>query len=68
MNTPPRSRFSCRIFSARATCTPADAKLQPGIFAGSYISRNREYKALIGTIAGLAVVWLRMWLQRRYGY
>jgi hypothetical protein len=37
-------------------------------FSWELYRRNREYKALIGTIAALAVVWLRMWLQRRYGY
>ncbi|MFZ0522136.1 MAG: isoprenylcysteine carboxylmethyltransferase family protein [Candidatus Acidiferrales bacterium] len=37
-------------------------------FSWAQYRRNREYKALIGTIAGLAVVWLRMWLQRHYGY
>ena len=46
---------------------PHDAKLEQG-FSWELYQRNREYKALIGTIAGLAVVWLRMWLQRRYGY
>jgi protein-S-isoprenylcysteine O-methyltransferase Ste14 len=30
--------------------------------------RNREYQALLGAIAGLAVVWLRMWVRARYGY
>jgi protein-S-isoprenylcysteine O-methyltransferase Ste14 len=37
-------------------------------FSWQLYRRNREYKALIGTIAALAVVWLRMWLERRYGY
>ena len=38
------------------------------VFSGELYRRNREYKALIGTIAAFAVVWLRMWLLRRYGY
>ena len=37
-------------------------------FSWTQYRRNREYKALIGTIAALALVWLRMWLHRRYGY
>ncbi|MFZ3218177.1 MAG: isoprenylcysteine carboxylmethyltransferase family protein [Candidatus Acidiferrales bacterium] len=37
-------------------------------FSWDLYRRNREYKALIGTIAALGVVWLRIWLQRRYGY
>ena len=46
---------------------PADAT-PDNTFSWDQYRRNREYKALIGTIAGLAIVWLRMWLQRRYGY
>jgi protein-S-isoprenylcysteine O-methyltransferase Ste14 len=46
---------------------PADATPDK-TFSWDQYRRNREYKALIGTIAGLAIVWLRMWLQRRYGY
>jgi len=38
------------------------------VFSWAQYRRNREYQALIGTIAGLAVVWLRMWLRGRYGY
>jgi len=30
--------------------------------------RNREYQALMGTLAGLALLWLRMWLRMRFGY
>ena len=37
-------------------------------FSWEQYRRNREYKALIGTLAGLVAVWLRMWLHRRYGY
>jgi len=32
-----------------------------------YLS-NREYQALIGTIAGLASLVLRIWIRRRFGY
>lgn len=37
-------------------------------FSWAQYRSNREYKALIGTIAGVGVVWLRMWLRRRFGY
>jgi len=37
-------------------------------FSWAQYSRNREYQALIGTLAGLAAVWLRMWIRARYGY
>jgi hypothetical protein len=50
----------------RAGESPAGASGQK--FSWMRYRRNREYKALIGTITGLAVVWLRMWLRRRFGY
>jgi protein-S-isoprenylcysteine O-methyltransferase Ste14 len=37
-------------------------------FSWPQYGRNREYQALLGVIAGLAVVWLRMWVRARYGY
>ena len=37
-------------------------------FSGAQYLRNREYRALIGTAAGLAIIWLRMWLRMRFGY
>jgi protein-S-isoprenylcysteine O-methyltransferase Ste14 len=30
--------------------------------------RNREYQALLGSLGGLAVLWLRMWVRTRWGY
>jgi len=37
-------------------------------FSWAQYLRNREYKALIGTVAGLGVLFLRMWIRRRFGY
>ena len=37
-------------------------------FSRAQYLRNREYKALIGTIAGLGVLFLRMWIRWRFGY
>jgi protein-S-isoprenylcysteine O-methyltransferase Ste14 len=37
-------------------------------FSWAQYRRNREYQALVGTIAGLGIVWLRMWLRGRFGY
>lgn len=37
-------------------------------FSWSQYMRNREYKALIGTLAGLGILWLRMWVRARTGY
>ena len=37
-------------------------------FSWPQYRRNREYNTLIGTVAGLAVMWLRMWIRARFGY
>ena len=37
-------------------------------FSWAQYRRNREYQALLGTIAGLGIVWLRMWIHTRVGY
>ena len=37
-------------------------------FSWAQYRRNREYQALLGTIAGLGIVWLRMWIRMRFGY
>jgi protein-S-isoprenylcysteine O-methyltransferase Ste14 len=37
-------------------------------FSWALYVRNREYRALIGTLGGIALVWLRMWLRWRWGH
>jgi protein-S-isoprenylcysteine O-methyltransferase Ste14 len=37
-------------------------------FSWARYRRNREYQAFIGTIAGIGVVWLRMWIRARFGH
>ncbi|MGH9747327.1 MAG: methyltransferase family protein [Candidatus Acidiferrales bacterium] len=37
-------------------------------FSWAQYLRNREYRALVGTIAALGMVWLRMWIRLRYGF
>jgi len=51
----------------RAAKRPANG-LASKDFSWPQYRRNREYKALIGTVGALAIVWLRMWLRARYGY
>ena len=75
-----RRRFGA-VFDAYAARVPlffpwfarADARSSGSEAGGQQFSwaqyrRNREYKALIGTIAGLGVLFLRMWILRRSGY
>jgi protein-S-isoprenylcysteine O-methyltransferase Ste14 len=40
----------------------------PKVFSWAQYRRNREYKALVGTIGAFTFVWLRMWLRARYGF
>jgi protein-S-isoprenylcysteine O-methyltransferase Ste14 len=50
--------------------TEASASLLPGAktFSWAQYRRNREYQALLGTIAGLGVMCFRMWIHSRLGY
>jgi protein-S-isoprenylcysteine O-methyltransferase Ste14 len=57
--------FFPNIFSAATR--PSEGELKRP-FSWQQFRRNREYKALIGTVGALAMVWLRAWLRGRYGY
>ena len=57
--------FFPKVFSTAALPSESEPKKT---FSWQQFRRNREYKALIGTIGALAIVWLRMWLRGRYGY
>ena len=57
--------FFPRVFSTARLPSEGEPKKT---FSWQQFRRNREYKALIGTIGALAIVWLRMWLKGRYGY
>ena len=37
-------------------------------FSWAQYARNREYKALIGSLLGVGVMWLRMYIRHRFGY
>jgi len=52
--------------TSREAPSPSAAPAQ--VFSWAQYRKNREYQALIGTIAGLGVVWLRMWLRARFGH
>jgi hypothetical protein len=51
----------------RASRQPAAGEA-PKVFSWAQYRRNREYKALVGTIGAFTFVWLRMWLQARFGF
>lgn len=69
-----RKRFGARfdeyakrvpLFLPSITAKSVD---QDGKFSWTQYSRNREYNALIGTAFGVAVMCLRMYVRRRFGY
>jgi protein-S-isoprenylcysteine O-methyltransferase Ste14 len=37
-------------------------------FSWQLYQRNREYKALVGTVVGLGLLWVRMWLRVHWGH
>lgn len=55
--------------AANAAAAPgAPAPGAAKTFSWAQYQRNREYRALAGTLAGIGVVWLRMWLRARWGH
>jgi hypothetical protein len=47
---------------------PSAAALPAREFSWAQYRRNREYQAFVGTIAGLGILWLRMWIHARLGH
>lgn len=58
--------FFPRLVGTGGKAPSLEAPAQKFSWAG--YRRNREYRALIGTIAGLGILWLRMWLRMRLRY
>jgi protein-S-isoprenylcysteine O-methyltransferase Ste14 len=54
-------RYSAPVTSGSGAIPPSKR------FSWKLYRRNREYNALIGTMVGLALLWLRMWLHRHFG-
>ena len=52
--------------SAAPSVAPSPAK-PAEMFSWAQYRRNREYQAAIGVVAGLGIVWLRMWIRARFG-
>lgn len=58
--------FLPRLTPGSLASAPQSAPRQP--FSWPQYRRNREYQALIGVLAGLGILWLRMWLRMRFGH
>jgi protein-S-isoprenylcysteine O-methyltransferase Ste14 len=56
------------LFFPRYSARPAESQANVAgseRFSWALYQRNREYKATIGTIVGLGLLWVRMWLHSR---
>jgi protein-S-isoprenylcysteine O-methyltransferase Ste14 len=61
--------FFPRPFGGGLAETRANAnRSENDAFSWAQYQRNREYRALIGAVAALAMVALRMWIRLRFGY
>jgi protein-S-isoprenylcysteine O-methyltransferase Ste14 len=57
--------FFPKLFAGR---DPAAAHAADESFSWAQYRRNREYRAFLGTIGAMGMVWLRMWIRARFGY
>jgi protein-S-isoprenylcysteine O-methyltransferase Ste14 len=57
--------FFPRFFAGNAS---AAARASDEAFSWAQYRRNREYRAFLGTIGAMGMVWLRMWIRARFGY
>lgn len=46
----------------------ASPQAEGNLFSWARYLRNREHQALMGALAGLGSLWLRMWIRQRFGY
>jgi protein-S-isoprenylcysteine O-methyltransferase Ste14 len=60
--------FFPSLRGAREEVSPPAETLRADAFSWAHYRRNREYQALLGTLGGLGIVWLRMWIRARFGY
>jgi len=60
------------LFFPRLTISSADmipaAAGGSARFSWAQYRKNREYQALIGALAGLGILWVRMWIRARFGH
>jgi len=59
--------FFPKLFAGNApAATTADESDEA--FSWAQYRRNREYRALLGAVGAMGMVWLRMWIHARLGY
>jgi protein-S-isoprenylcysteine O-methyltransferase Ste14 len=59
--------FFPRLTSSNADTIPAAAG-ESARFSWAQYRKNREYQALIGALAGLGILCVRMWIRARFGH
>src|ERR1700747_1382859 len=63
--------FFPSIFASRGWQSPVESTRDDngdGRFSWAQYRRNREYRALLGAVGAMGMVWLRMWIHARFGY
>jgi protein-S-isoprenylcysteine O-methyltransferase Ste14 len=59
--------FFPKLFAGNAPASPT-AHESDEAFSWAQYRRNREYRALLGAVGAMGMVWLRMWIRARFGY
>jgi len=59
--------FFPKLFAGSAPAAPK-AHQSDEAFSWAQYRRNREYRALLGAVGAMGMVWLRMWIRARFGY
>jgi protein-S-isoprenylcysteine O-methyltransferase Ste14 len=59
--------FFPKLFAGNASA-PTSTRDSDEAFSWAQYRRNREYRAFLGTVAAMGMVWLRMWIRARFGY
>jgi protein-S-isoprenylcysteine O-methyltransferase Ste14 len=59
--------FFPKLFAGSASAA-VRARDSDEAFSWAQYRRNREYRAFLGAIGAMGMVWLRMWIRARFGY
>ena len=59
--------FFPKFFAGNTPAAPL-AHESDEAFSWAQYRRNREYRAFLGTVGAMGMVWLRMWIRARFGY
>jgi protein-S-isoprenylcysteine O-methyltransferase Ste14 len=60
--------FFPKLFAGNDSAAGPGARESDEAFSWAQYRRNREYRAFLGTVGAMGMVWLRMWIRARFGY